>query len=183
MARRFTSSRRVGLQAPKRQIANDGIVLAPTATLTFLATSNAKAVFSSALALVIPAATLVRTRGMLHIQMLSNGTASNTVTGAVGLMVVSNESFVAGIASLRTPLEEIESAWYVYEPFAMQSVGTGTQDGGSPGRFLTIPFDSRGQRKLKNADTLVAVIEANQTSATTGTVLKASLIWRSQFKL
>ena len=186
MGRRLSHGRGGAFAAPKRQIANDGLdgSVGPSAvTLTFGAAALATGVFSVGFQMIESASTLVRTRGIIHLQLQAAGSAITAVTGAIGMIVVSAEAFAAGIASLSTPLDDTERAWYVYVPFAMESVGSGTQGADSPGRFLTIPFDSRGQRKLKVSDTLVTVIEATQDSTTTGTVLQAGIMWRSQFKL
>ncbi len=53
----------------------------------------------------------------------------------------------------------------------------------SLGTVMARQFDSRGQRKLKNGDALVAVIEGSQSDNTTGTVIRVGVNWRSQFKL
>ena len=183
MARRFTGRGRGSLPAPKRQIANDGLESGPSiATLTFLATTNAVAGFSVGLLTAVPAATLVRTRGELVIKVLTSGNITNQIAGAFGMIVVSENAFGAGITALPTPLVDIENDWFVYEPFALQlEANNPPQD--SIAAHRVVRFDSRGMRKLKDGDVLAMVIEANQTDATTGTVVRAAAHFRSQFKL
>ena len=183
MGRRIVS-RRGGLQAPKRQIANDGIDDHNSATLTFLATAEAEASFEFGALVSIAATTLVRTRGMLSLQLTASGGALNQISGAFGMIVVSQAAFITGgITALPVPMDDLENDWFVYVPFSLMSVGSGTQDGASPGRFLNIPFDSRGQRKLKDGDVMAPIIQAKQVNATTGTVILAGVAFRQQFKL
>ena len=183
MARGFTGRGRGSLPAPKRQIANDGIDLAGDATLTFLATSNATALGTVAQLTIPPAMTLVRTRGRLFVRVNSSGTINNIITGAIGMLVVSLEAFNAGILSVSTPLDDIERAWFVWEPFALQGRVAAASAGNDIGAYVSWPFDSRGQRKLKTNDVLALVVEANQVSAVTGTVLSVGYSFRQQFKL
>ena len=159
MARGFTSTRR-GFQAPKRQIANDGLDSEGSVVLTFLATDSARAIGSLALVVTVPAATLVRTRGALAITTRASGTLNNPIAGAVGMMVVSQEAAVVGITAVPTPMDDIENDWFVYEPFAFVAKAAGTEPAGTLSSTVLRQFDSRGQRKLKDGDALVVVVEA-----------------------
>ena len=182
---RVVRGRGRSLQAPKRQIANDGPdgVFNPIATVTFGASVGPqKAGLSGGLALQEPALTLVRTRGAFVLEMLVSGGATNEVTGAVGMIVVSSDAFAAGIASLPGPLTDIENDWFVYEPFALGTEAT-NPPADSRVSHVQRQFDSRGMRKLKFGDVLVMVIEVVQSDATTGIVLRLASHFRVQAKL
>jgi len=174
---RFQSS------APKRQIANDGIEGENQATLTFLATNVASTVMTLALLLVVPAATLVRTRGHVTFRLRASGAINNSISGAFGMFVTTIEAFNAGIASLPLPLDDIENDWFVWEPFTFWSSAAGGEGAGAYGRSIERTFDSRGQRKLKAGDVLVGIVEGVQISATTGTIVDVNHQTRHQFKL
>jgi len=180
MARGFRSSRG-SFQAPKRQIANDGFSTTSSGTVTFGA-NTLGSVQMAGLQVLQSALTLVRTRGSLIVSIDNSGTTKNILNGAYGLIVVSNEAFAAGLASLPSPMTEIENDWVVYVPFALrsESVATVITDLGA---HRHIDFDSRGMRKLKLGDTLAAIVEIAQSDATTGTIVNLGVQLRSQFKL
>ena len=174
-----------GLPAPKRQIGNDGAdgSINPIATVTFGASIGPiKAGLSAGLTLTEAAATLVRTRGALVLEMLTSGGVTNEVTGAVGMIVVSSDAFAVGISALPGPLTDISNDWFVYEPFAL-ATESANPPADSRVSHVMRQFDSRGMRKLKAGETLAMVIEAVQSDATTGTVLRLASTFRVQVKL
>ena len=184
---RVVRGRGRSLPAPKRQIANSGLpggLLVPAiATLTFGAsTGPIKAAFSIGLSLTEAAATLVRTRGHLVVEMLTSGGVTNQVTGAVGMIVASQDAFSVGVTALPGPLSDIENDWFVYEPFALATESANPPVDSRVSHVMR-QFDSRGMRKLKNGETLVMVIEGVQSDATTGTVIRAAAQYRVQVKL
>ncbi len=181
MARRFAGSRRGGLQAPKRQIANDGVDTSNSTILTIGAAASGSILLGRQ-ELAIPAATVVRTRGAFGIKWRSSGVVTNTANGAFGIIVVSNEAAVAGLASIPTPMDQIENDWLVYVPFVLfaDQINVGEDDVGA---YKIVDFDSRGMRKMKLGDSLQAVVEVFQRDATTGSIFDLSAQWRHQFKL
>ena len=180
MARNFRTGR--GSQvAPKRQIANDGF--GGRGLLTFGAALTATAVGSFAFVIGESAATIVRTRGWLNIRVNSSGTINNPIHGAMGMMIVGLEAFNVGITALATPLDDIERAWFVWQPFTLIPRVAAASAGNDISAHLNMPFDSRGQRRVKEGDVLVVMFEATQLSATTGTVIECSYGLRLQAKL
>ncbi len=170
-------------QAPKRQIANDGLsVGGGSATMTFGASVAGSALGSLAFALIIPAATLVRTRGSWSAMIRTSGGTNNHLSIVMGMYVATDEAFGVGLTALQTPIESIENDWYVYEPTSLVSEITNPGNDSIVSNFRG-SFDSRGQRKLKAGDVLVTVFEGSQSDATTGTIIELSYFWRSQFKL
>ena len=180
MARRFAGSRG-GLQAPKRQIANDGVDASNTGTITM----GANVLGQTTLGFVqvnVPALTLVRTRGAFRVDLQVNGAIRTMYNGAYGIIVVSNQAVAAGIGSLPLPLEQIENDWVVYVPFCLRNEATA----GAPadlGSHLHLEFDSRGMRKLKDGESLAGVVQIAQDPVITGTVIQVGSQFRMQFKL
>ena len=171
-----------GLQAPRRQIANDGLGAVGQGILTFGATSTASAIGDLAFLISVPAATLVRTRGAISVHAQAVGAVEDNILVAYGIIVVSENAVNVGLTAVPDPLVDIENDWFVYGTFAMSAVST------NPAAISilmnqTHQFDSRGQRKLKLGDALALVVSASQDISTTGTVLRFSYGWRQQFKL
>jgi len=180
MARGFRSSRG-GLPAPKRQIGNDGF--GSTAVVTMGASLTGSALAAAGFILTVPAATLVRTRGILGAAVTISGANNNIITGVFGLMIVSAEAFLAGAASVSTPLDDIERAWVVWQPFSVYADGTTLGESSGRAAFDVQHIDSRGMRKMKLDDTLAPVVECRQNDATINTVVEVTFDLRFQFKL
>ena len=180
MARGF-SSRRGSLPAPKRQIANDGVTGLNNARMTFGAALSAT-VLLGAQQLAIPAATLVRTRGSLLVRVIAAGDVDDVLGGAFGLIVASNQAFAAGVASLPSPVTEIENDWVVWVPVTLNA-DLGSTNPLEPAAFQRVEFDSRGMRKMKLGESLVGVFEMFQSGGTTGTIIDVVSQFRLQFKL
>ena len=178
MARRFAS--RGAIQAPKRQIANEA--LDGFATLTFGASTTNKALGSFGFVLLVPAATLVRTRGLFTAFVLSNGTIDSIIQITMGLTVVSSDAFNIGLTALPGPISDSERMWQVWQPAAViaQAVAPNQE---AFGIAQSQPVDSRGMRKMKAGDVLAAVFEGEQLAATTGTIVRVAYTLRMQFKL
>ena len=180
MARRFTSSRGRS-SAPQRQIGNDGF--SGFATLNFGASTVATGIGSIGLALVVPAATLVRTRGLYSLAVVASGTINQLIRCVMGVHVVSLEAFNAGLASLPTPLQDIERPWVVWQANSIYADVTGGASANAYGSARLASLDSRGMRKMKVNEVLAVTFEAEQLSATTGTTVVVSYDLRLQFKL
>ena len=181
MARRIVR-RAAGSQAPQRQIANDGFD--GTATITFGGSTVGTAQGSVGFQVLVPALTLVRTRGIFSAVVTVAGASTAIIQGAMGIIVASGESFAAGLVSLSTPMDDIERAWVVWQPFSVYAdVGGAITEAAGTAAFSREAVDSRGMRKMKVNDVLSVVFEATQLVGTTGTVVKFSYNLRQQFKL
>ena len=180
MARGFSNRGR--LPAPKRQIANDGSSSCSSVIVTMGANAQVKAVLSGSSLIIVPAGTLVRTRGMIAVGVLTSGAANNAITGAYGQIVVSSDAATVGISALPGPLSDIENDWYVWLPIALR-LDTVAEAPVNITSNALLPYDSRGQRKLKAGDELVSVVEFCQSDITTGTVIQVADSFRQQFKL
>ena len=181
MARGTFRGRAGGLQAPKRQIANEGFD--GTATLTFGASTTATAVGSIGALITTPAATLVRTRGNFGMVVTASGTNTSLKNVVMGLTVVSEDAFAVGLTALPTPIGDVERMWQVWQAGSVYADGTASGESAGGAVFREYPIDSRGMRKVKAGNVLAVTFEGFQVSATTGTIVLVSYSLRLQLKL
>ena len=108
--------------------------------------------------------TLRRTRGVIFAGS-DQIVAAETVQGAVGLVVVSEDAFAAGAASIPGPVSDIESElWAMYQPFFNRfSFATAVGFDGASGQSVDV--DSRGQRKVTNDERIVFMVENASVAA------------------
>ena len=182
MARGF-NSRRGSLPAPKRQIANEAVNGLDQA-VAFGAAATVSGLGGTGFILGIPAATLIRTRGVISVSVADSGATGNVIFGAVVMGIASVEAFGVGLTALNTPLSDASFAWFVYEPFVLMGEGTVTIElSDASASSVQIAVDSRGQRKMKQEDLIYVVLEATQALTTTGTILRWGYSLRQQLKL
>ncbi len=120
------------------------------------------AVLHSTAVPVVEGETVVRTRGQIHVasdQMV----ASETPTGAIGMLIASDPAVAVGVGSLPTPITDLDSElWFMHQFFAAGIVfdtGIGFQ---TP-RFEVFQFDSKAMRKFESGQTLCVIIENGST--------------------
>jgi len=113
--------------------------------------------------------TLIRTRGYLFVQ--SDQTAAREEAfGAFGIAVVKTPAAAIGVTALPSPLDEMgDDVWYVWVPWACTGQPTGFSE-----TVFSMPFDSKGQRKLADGDTLVALIQ----NSASGFGVEFEMFWR-----
>ena len=108
--------------------------------------------------------TIARIRGSAYAHMDAAAALDSGVLG-VGLIVVKNEAFaVGGVASMPSPLSDIEQSWLWHHLFPMGPAVTATDDGGDMSRNARIEIDSKAQRKVQAGDTVAFVWEGTNTS-------------------
>ena len=97
--------------------------------------------------------TLVRTRGNIFVQS-DQVAAREEVFGALGFAVVKDPAAAVGGASLPGPLTEAQDdIWFVWEPWsAMRNADVDETP-------WSMNFDSKGQRKFVNGETIVVMME------------------------
>jgi len=106
--------------------------------------------------------TIIRTRGIWAVSS-DQAAASENYLMAMGMGVVTAAAAAAGSASIPTPIIEEEwDGWFVYEVLGNSFLfadGTGFQE-----PVMTIAkFDSKGQRKVEDDNTVVVVVENSFT--------------------
>jgi len=169
MARKFVSRTRVGRS--DRIPIWFGFSVAATAL-----GGNAKTLLSSfsAAALLTRPFTIIRTRGVIHVES-DQTIASEKTVGAVGAVVVEEEASAAGIASLPGPISELDAPFIMYEPFVNSFLfldATGLQT--PAGTYWS--FDSKAMRKVGISQDEVVVAELNVGAGAIITIMGRQLI-------
>ncbi len=103
-------------------------------------------------------ATIVRTRGNVAV-IPQSFAADLNVFGAIGVGIVSDEAFNAGVASIPEPFADADwSGWYLWRSFSY------TLELGDATSIMTVNWnfevDSRAMRKVGSNETLVVVAES-----------------------
>jgi len=108
--------------------------------------------------------TLLRTRGILSWVMTGPpGSDGDGYFGAVGIGVVSEQAFVAGVASIPSPVDESQWngwLWHQYMEIHATDISLGTG-----GLFHRVEVDSKAMRKFDASVVLVAVQEVTEIGA------------------
>ncbi len=109
--------------------------------------------------------TVIRMRGELLIQLSTVTAARDGLAGAVGIGMVEDPAFTAGIASVPTPItEESAENWLWYTPFSVMlgQIGTAAATGlgaGTASSMFRMTIDSKAMRKFPSTMLLYAAIE------------------------
>ncbi len=127
--------------------------------------TGTKSLGGSALAITGPG-TLVRTRGQVMLQLDAGG-IDERVLVCFGTILVTNEAFAAGAASVPGPFTDGDADWMWH---GYLSVSSGAE-GAVIDSFLVdrITLDSKAMRKSKSSQTLCFVAEVASSQDATGT--------------
>ena len=114
-------------------------------------------------------ATIVRTRGILSLVLLTTNVAGGGFLGAAGIALVNSDAFSQGINSIPGPLTDSNwDAWLWHTFFDVRSVTATIADGAnSNAANRQIQIDSKAMRKWDPAETLVLVVEGVETVSAT----------------
>ncbi len=105
--------------------------------------------------------TIVRTRGILHIES-DQVIASEKPVVVFGAIIVQEEAVDAAVAALPTPAVEFNAPWFVYEPLIAAfsfSDATGIRD---PAGY-TKEFDSKAMRKVGQSEDMALILDNSST--------------------
>ena len=103
--------------------------------------------------------TILRTVGVLSISSDQSGSAEQQI-GAFGIMLVRDQAFAAGAASIPSPVTNLsDDDWFVYQPFCQQSEVAIT----SPSS-VQYHFDSKAKRIVPGTGVTIAMMIANASS-------------------
>ena len=107
---------------------------------------------------LLAAQTLIRTRGEVLLFLSSVDASLTGMSGAVGICIVSENAFNAGIGSIPDPTADIAwDGWLWYSIFNVFASGaTIATDTGPVHQRLLI--DSKAMRKIKQTDVVCAVV-------------------------
>ena len=130
-------------------------------------TATGTAIYATGSQSVVDNVTIIRTRGLLEIRLESAATLGDGFRGAVGICVVTENAFNAGIGSIPTPIVDVAwDGWLWYSHFALFNVTGTIADGvNAVTASQRIWIDSKAMRKTRVTDVAVAVIAALETGA------------------
>ena len=112
--------------------------------------------------------TITRTIGSLWV-MSDQAAAFETPIVGLGMMVVTEKAAALGITAVPTPFtDESDDGWFVYAT----AVAVADTTNGRAASAVRIDFDSRGQRKVEDGQTMVVVLENSSAADGASYVLK-----------
>ena len=114
---------------------------------------------------IADARTLYRVRGELLAFLTTSGAANSVKMLAVGLIVVSTEALAAGVASISSPLSDLNAPW-LWHGFMICGRTTVTEGEDS---FMTsnrLTVDSKSMRRLKPNQSIVFVAQPQNLAGT-----------------
>ncbi len=115
--------------------------------------------------------TLIRTRGVLDMQITDSGTPAATMMGAVGIGVVTSEAFAIGATAVPLPVTDDQwDGWLYHWYFSLWSANA--INGGSQVdtdaintnlAHVRFEVDSKAMRKIDFNETIMACLEVIET--------------------
>jgi len=103
--------------------------------------------------------TLLRTRGILDMFLLSATSAGDGFFGAMGIGVFTDQAFTAGVASLPSPrTEQFSNAWLYHTYVSVHAGVAGGLEGGREATFRDM-VDSKAMRKFDANQVMVAILD------------------------
>ena len=134
---------------------------ADTATTALAA---ATAVLDSTAVPVVEGETIVRIRGSIAV-CSDQSIALEEFSGALGVLVASDQAVAVGVGSLPTPYTDQDSdLWMLHQYFQyrteVDAAGNDIQHG-----FNIFPFDSKAMRKMETGQTLCFIVENGSATA------------------
>ncbi len=133
------------------------------ATLDVIAISSTTKVILGSGRTALDALTIVRTHGMLEMQLASISAAQDGFSWAAGICVVSTDAFIAGAASIPNPFDDLDwSGWMWHQMGAVHSPTATIADMGSD-ILKVVMIDSKSQRIQKPNETVAFIFQAGET--------------------
>ncbi len=142
MARRFPAVRPALRQGQRRE----SIWIGVSSSTTLPASAKVLISLLNATALATRPFTIVRTRLWLHVET-DQSAASETVRGAFGVIVVSDQAVAAGAASVPGPVTNTDADFLVYQPF-VNIFTLGDATGFVEPTGTSVMIDSKAMRKV-----------------------------------
>ena len=114
--------------------------------------------------------TIVRTRGLVTVTLLSANVAGDGFFGAHGICVVSEDAFAVGQTAIPHPLDDSDSDMWIWHSFfdVRASSGTFTEGVNAAGAVSRIEIDSKAMRRnLDETKVLVGISAVVESGAAT----------------
>jgi len=125
--------------------------------------------------------TIVRIRGLLDYFLTLATGAGDGFFGAVGIGIVEEPAFTAGIGSVPTPVTDAENETWLWHQFiSMHGPVASSSEAGAASMAGRIDVDSKAMRKFDEDKRLYAAVEVTEIGTATGTLF---LNTRTLFKL
>ncbi len=102
--------------------------------------------------------TLFRTRGEILVQLDATA-VDERVLIALGMMVVKENAFAAGVASVPHPGVDGEADWFWFGYASLTTAAEAAVSGAFSGLFHRVPVDSKAMRKMKGDEKVILVAE------------------------
>ena len=166
-----------GSVAPKRQIGNSGFTAEIDGGTSVI--GIVKLAYNFGFVAAVDALTVVRTRGEFGVRIAAAAAGDTILRGALGMIVVSSDAFAVGVTAVPGPISDVGNDWFVWAPFNLLYDDVVTEFDSK--YVATVPFDSRGMRKMKIGQNIVVVLEVEADRA--GSSIDSSVSLRLQFKL
>ena len=129
----------------------------PGDSATDTLTGSGNSVLGSGAQPVVEGLTLVRVRGHFGLTLNAATAVGDGYTGALGICLVTNSAFAAGITSLPTPLTELSWDGWLYHTFF--DIRAGLDVALQSNITRQIEVDSKAMRKVPVDMTIAAILE------------------------
>ncbi len=119
---------------PRGQTRSSGVArtwaLGPGGSTQQSITGSGVTIIGSGATPTVSELTILRTRGLLQFYLFSAANPGEGFTGAFGIMVVSDQAFAAGVVSMPSPVNELESnLWFYHQFLSIHAPDGGIGDG------------------------------------------------------
>ena len=154
--RRFVGTRRGGFRPPTEweSVSNVGLTNIAAATKVIVAS----------FVVTGPSETVKRVRGLIHWKS-DQLTASEYTIGAFGMLVVSEDAFAAGAASIPGPFTDASSDLWMVHQYVVSDMIFGSAVGFDSAGGRSYEIDSKAMRKVTEEERLVVMFENGSADA------------------
>ncbi len=103
---------------------------------------------------------MVRIRGLVEITLTTADAIGAGFHGALGIAIISNEAFAAGVTAVPSPTDDLDFPWFWHSFFSVRTVTATIADGANAQGLVTrIEIDNKSMRKQTSGETMVGVID------------------------
>ena len=109
--------------------------------------------------------TVVRLRGLIHVNLLTATAAGDGFFGATGIAIVNTDAFNVGVTAIPGPFTDANwDAWIWHSFFDVRAVTATIADGVNANAVSQrIEVDSKAMRRWDPADTMVWLVEGTES--------------------
>jgi len=112
--------------------------------------------------------TLVRTRGHMNMWLDLVAAKTDGFVGAFGIGVVTSQAFAIGVTAMPTPFTDMDwDGWLFHQFVSIRGLDPATDLNPDGPRFQRFEVDSKAMRKLKEDDTIFAMIDVVESGTAT----------------